>query len=133
MKNILTAFIISGMISCSSIPMQTISFDREILKVPELNQISSQELGDTLLEYRVLASSQSWKIKKSLSNNVSNKLIDDAYDAAINCGALGGKILGAGGGGFILIFAEPHKHRKIKKTLETVLSSCIIFCSIKGD
>lgn len=64
MKNILTAFIISGMIGCSSIPMQTISFDREILKVPELNQISSQELGDTLLEYRVLASSPSWKIKK---------------------------------------------------------------------
>ena len=65
---------------------------------------------------------QSWKIKKSLSNNVSNKLIDDAYEAAINCGALGGKILGAGGGGFILIFAEPHKHRKIKKTLESFVN-----------
>jgi D-glycero-alpha-D-manno-heptose-7-phosphate kinase len=64
---------------------------------------------------------ESWKLKKSLAGNVSNEFIDDAYTTAMNSGALGGKILGAGGGGFILFFAEPHNHSKIKKSLKKLL------------
>ena len=64
---------------------------------------------------------ESWKLKKSLAGNVSNEFIDNAYATAMNSGALGGKILGAGGGGFILIFAEPHNHSKIKKSLDKLL------------
>ena len=45
---------------------------------------------------------ESWKFKKQLSNKVSNKTIDEIYDIGIKNGALGGKILGAGGGGFML-------------------------------
>jgi D-glycero-alpha-D-manno-heptose-7-phosphate kinase len=58
-----------------------------------------------------------WKLKKSLSNNVSNEFIDKIYDTGINSGALGGKLIGAGNGGFILFFAEPRYHETITKNL----------------
>jgi D-glycero-alpha-D-manno-heptose-7-phosphate kinase len=55
----------------------------------------------------------SWKIKKKLSSKISNSLIDDAYEAAISAGALGGKLLGAGSGGFLLIYANKEHHKNI--------------------
>lgn len=51
-----------------------------------------------------------WKIKKSLSSSISNNHIDDIYEKGINCGAIGGKILGAGGGGFILFYVPITNH-----------------------
>lgn len=60
---------------------------------------------------------QSWMYKRELSNKVSTPEIDAIYDAAIKAGASGGKLLGAGGGGFILIFAKPENHIKIKSVL----------------
>ena len=56
---------------------------------------------------------QSWLLKRELSSDVSNQAIDQAYSRAIDLGAMGGKILGAGGGGFILFFAPPRAHAKI--------------------
>ena len=47
-----------------------------------------------------------WQLKKKLSNSVSNKLIDELYDYCLENGALGGKLLGAGAGGFLLIYME---------------------------
>lgn len=61
---------------------------------------------------------ESWKIKRSLTNVISTKDIDHIYDAARQAGAIGGKILGAGGGGFMLLFAEPEIQWKIKEKLE---------------
>ncbi len=57
---------------------------------------------------------ESWKIKRSLSAKVSNSNVDDLYEAALAAGALGGKLLGAGGGGFLLFFAQPEHHMAIK-------------------
>jgi D-glycero-alpha-D-manno-heptose-7-phosphate kinase len=62
-----------------------------------------------------------WKLKKSLSPKVSNPYIDTIYETAKKNGALGGKILGAGGGGFMLFFARPEKKDKIKKALHFLL------------
>ena len=56
---------------------------------------------------------ESWKMKKTLSRQISNSKIDDAYEAGIAAGALGGKILGAGGGGFLLLYANPQYHDNI--------------------
>lgn len=53
---------------------------------------------------------ETWKIKRSLSNKVSSNLIDDIYLQGINSGATGGKLLGAGGGGFVLFYV-PNKNR----------------------
>lgn len=60
---------------------------------------------------------QGWLHKKSLASNVSNNLIDSLYEAGLKTGAWGGKILGAGGGGFILVMASPKNQSEIKKKL----------------
>ena len=55
---------------------------------------------------------QSWLIKKNLSGKISSSLIDEIYDRAIEKGALGGKLLGAGGGGFFLLYVPYKKQKK---------------------
>ena len=64
---------------------------------------------------------ESWKLKRSLSVKVSTPKIDEIYEAGIKAGATGGKILGAGGGGFILFFAEPKNHKKIIERLKNLV------------
>ena len=59
---------------------------------------------------------QSWESKRSLDSRVSNSEIDQLYKQGIESGALGGKLLGAGGGGYLLFFATPEKHKKLKET-----------------
>lgn len=58
-----------------------------------------------------------WKYKRSLSALVATPEIDQIYETAIKAGALGGKILGAGGGGFLLLFAKPENHAAIRRSL----------------
>lgn len=60
---------------------------------------------------------QSWQAKKSLSSGITNPVIDDAYDTARRAGALGGKLLGAGGRGFLCIYAPPERHAAIQQKL----------------
>jgi len=50
---------------------------------------------------------EAWTIKRTLSTQISNQAIDDLYEAAVRAGAVGGKLLGAGGGGFMLLFVRP--------------------------
>src|SRR3989344_785068 len=64
---------------------------------------------------------QSWRVKKSLSSKITNPYLDNLYEAGIKAGALGGKLLGAGGGGFILFFAKPEAQDKIKNKLKNLL------------
>jgi D-glycero-alpha-D-manno-heptose-7-phosphate kinase len=62
-----------------------------------------------------------WKIKKSLTNKISNPIIDEIYTTGIDAGEIGGKLLGAGGGGFMLFYAHPSKHENIKSALKDKL------------
>jgi D-glycero-alpha-D-manno-heptose-7-phosphate kinase len=59
-----------------------------------------------------------WQIKKQMTNGISNTLIDEAYQAAIDAGAEGGKLLGAGGGGFLMFYAAPERHDAIRCALQ---------------
>ena len=61
-----------------------------------------------------------WTYKKELASKISNKNIDDYYDTALRNGALGGKLLGAGGGGFLLFYAPVINHEKIRNALITL-------------
>jgi D-glycero-alpha-D-manno-heptose-7-phosphate kinase len=60
---------------------------------------------------------EAWMLKRSLTNKISSEKIDDIYQTARSAGALGGKILGAGGGGFILFFVRPEDQSKVKEAL----------------
>ena len=64
---------------------------------------------------------ENWKLKKSLSKKISNSSIDQIYSDVISAGAYGGKLLGAGGGGFILFIAKPELHEIIKEKLKKLL------------
>lgn len=64
---------------------------------------------------------ESWMIKRSLTDKISTPQINNIYETAINTGALGGKLLGAGGGGFILFFVEPEFQQKVKEELKNLL------------
>lgn len=64
---------------------------------------------------------EAWQIKRSLSAKVSNSDVDDIYEQARSAGAIGGKLLGAGGGGFFLVFAPPEAHRQIRQTLARLI------------
>jgi D-glycero-alpha-D-manno-heptose-7-phosphate kinase len=60
---------------------------------------------------------EGWKIKKTLSSKISNSAIDEVYSRAMTAGALGGKLCGAGGGWFLLLFAPPETHQRIRDKL----------------
>lgn len=60
---------------------------------------------------------EGWELKRSLGFGISSEAIDGWYRAARRAGALGGKLLGAGGSGFMLLFAEPDRHGAIREAL----------------
>lgn len=66
-----------------------------------------------------------WQLKKSLSQRVTTEAIDRIYNVGIKNGAIGGKLLGAGGGGFLLFFCEPEKQPQLLRSLNNHL--CIPF------
>ena len=59
-----------------------------------------------------------WKLKRGISNGISTGSIDEQYEKAMKAGALGGKLLGAGGGGFLLFYVPQEKQAAVKKALE---------------
>lgn len=62
-----------------------------------------------------------WKLKRGLSQGISNDTIDEIYREAIDCGAYGGKLLGAGGGGFMLFYIKREHQDKLRGRLKNLL------------
>ncbi len=107
----------------------------DILRNQKFNTINDQQKFDTLVQMtelveeanRCLCESDlegfaktlddNWMLKRTLSNKISTTGIDDLYSLAKNNGALGGKILGAGGGGFLLLYCEPENQQNLRKSL----------------
>lgn len=76
-----------------------------------LNQNNSIDVvGEMLNEY--------WNYKKSLSNKVTNNYIDEIYELALKSGASGGKVIGSGGGGFILVYCKKKYQKKLSNNLK---------------
>ena len=64
---------------------------------------------------------EAWKVKRSLGSQVSNPIIDNIYERSITAGAIGGKITGAGGGGFLLLFVPPDRHKDVRSDLRPLI------------
>ncbi|MDD5111132.1 MAG: GHMP kinase [Candidatus Altiarchaeota archaeon] len=60
---------------------------------------------------------EGWEFKKKLASGISNPRIDDIYGRAQKAGALGGKVLGEGGGGFVLLYCEKSNQQKLRESL----------------
>ena len=75
----------------------------------ELQKNNVDAIGELLHE--------NWMLKKSLASGISNQLIDETYENAMNAGALGGKLLGAGGAGFMIFYVKPDKQKAVKTAL----------------
>ena len=61
-------------------------------------------------------------MKKELADSISSPFIDELYNTGMKAGALGGKLLGAGGGGFMLFIAEPSTHETIRQALSRLIT-----------
>lgn len=85
----------------------------EAIKIINADSNDMRDFGKLLHE--------SWKVKKSLTDLISTSEIDAIYDTALKSGAIGGKLLGAGGGGFILFLARPEDQPLIKENLKDIL------------
>ncbi len=64
---------------------------------------------------------ESWQLKRRLSDKITTEYIDGIYNSAMKAGALGGKLLGAGGGGFVLIYARPDQKEAVRAVLGDLL------------
>lgn len=82
----------------------------ESISILQDRNASLQEFGKLL--------HTSWEYKRSLSTKVTTPEIDQIYESAISAGATGGKLLGAGGGGFLLLFVTPEKQASVKEKLK---------------
>jgi len=88
------------------------SFVKEAEKILKSKKID--EFGNLLDE--------SWKLKKSLSSSITSSSIDDIYNDALKFGATGGKLLGAGGGGFFLFFVPYYRQRSFIKNFRKLIN-----------
>ncbi|MBI4641099.1 MAG: kinase, partial [Candidatus Tectomicrobia bacterium] len=68
---------------------------------------------------------EAWQAKRSLSSKVSNSYVDEIYEQAMAAGAIGGKLIGAGGGGFLLLFVPPADQDKVREKLNKLI--CVPF------
>ena len=76
---------------------------------------------------------ESWLAKKGLSSSISNYKIDEIYNSAIKNGAIGGKLLGAGGGGFFLFYVPQHNQKSIRKNFKKLITIPFKFTSEGSD
>jgi D-glycero-alpha-D-manno-heptose-7-phosphate kinase len=72
-----------------------------------------RELGELL--------NDSWRIKRELADSVSNQQIDEIYEAGRASGAIGGKLLGAGGGGFMIFIVDPEQRQSVREKLKNLI------------
>ena len=97
-------------------------------KVPELTRMQEmvdesiailQDTSDVTAFGRLL--DEGWQLKRALTDKVSTAQIDDMYETARQSGAIGGKLLGAGGGGFLLLFVRPEEQGRVQDALRGLL------------
>ena len=70
---------------------------------------------------------ENWMLKKEITKGVSDQQIDAWYDKAMNAGAYGGKLMGAGNGGFFMFLAEKNNHKDIIRELSDLKYTNILF------
>lgn len=97
----------------ASIPDKT----AELLQLKEQAYKAHEELSAGNIDAIGGLLNDGWECKKQLADNISNSYIDELYNAAIQAGAMGGKVAGAGGGGFLLLYCPPERHAGVRQCM----------------
>ena len=98
-----------------------------LYKIYDIVKIAKSDLKNMNIDNFGYLLNETWHMKKNISNLISNSYIDEIYKEAIMSGALGGKLLGAGGGGFIMFLVPKNKQQKIKNKFKKLLHVPIKF------
>ena len=95
---------------------QLIEMKSLVYQAEEILEDKHKDLNEfgRLLDY-------TWKLKRQTGSRISTESIDEMYHKALEAGALGGKLLGAGGGGFLLFYVEPDKQAIVRKAMDELL------------
>ncbi len=88
--------------------------------------VSVLSSGESLVQFGKLLG-ESWQLKRQLASNVSNAHVDEIYAEALAAGAIGGKLVGAGAGGFMLLFVPPAEQTRVRQRLRRLLHVPIRF------
>ena len=107
------------------IPSKTSNLNQMMQLVTEASNLLQQKT-DHLDDFGRLLHEQ-WLVKKQMSSRITNGDIDSIYKAGMNAGALGGKLLGAGGGGFMLFFVKPELQNQVRQALSQLLCVPTLF------
>ena len=89
-------------------------------KMCELTRTLKEELQKNNVDAMGELLHENWMLKKSLASGITNSLIDETYERARNAGALGGKLLGAGGAGFMIFYVKPEKQSTVRTALSNL-------------
>lgn len=86
-------------------------------EIKKLAVTTAEELQNGNIDFLGEALHKNWELKKKLASNISNDKIDEMYNLALSSGASGGKIAGAGGGGFLLLYCKQNNQDKLKESM----------------
>jgi D-glycero-alpha-D-manno-heptose-7-phosphate kinase len=114
--------------------LHEMSIDRKSKNLYEMMDLTSEAFNNLTHEFDLerfaMQVSEGWKLKKDMSDTISNPSIDTIIEVGKKNGALGSKLLGAGGGGMILFIAPPATHKKIRDDLPNLREIDIKFSDI---
>ena len=91
--------------------------EKDLLKMIRISRKMKEAILEGKLKHFADLLHKSWIIKKEINSDVSNDHIEDCYNTARQIGALGGKLLGAGESGYLLIYSSPLFQKEIKTKL----------------
>lgn len=102
---------------------------KDILPLVKENLSLAYEMRKSLLKGEITKFAsyvdKAWQLKRNFASGITSREIDNIYDLAKESGSLGGKLLGAGGGGYFLFFVDPTQKGKLKRSLEKAGFECI--------
>lgn len=107
----------SAILSEQSQNLRTINKARVQQKMCDLARILKDELQKNNVDAMGELLHENWMLKKSLAHGISNPFIDDIYEKAKKAGAAGGKLLGAGGAGFLIFYIKPERQDAVRNAL----------------
>ncbi|MBM3568303.1 MAG: kinase [Alphaproteobacteria bacterium] len=126
-RSLILAFTGVSRIADSLARKQIENFDQRQVQLRSMGQMVDEAQAILASPSRPLADlgrllHESWRLKRELAEGVTTDQIDTLYQAARDAGALGGKVLGAGGGGFVLFFVDPARRKAVLETLKGLVT-----------